>query len=295
MGTCKFPSLHPCFPHLCLFLASQSLPLKTQGKEARREELAEKRFISFPEYIIANRFSAKGCVNPINDVCEGGFPVSSLRLPQGSLLAPLSRNKSTGTAFMMADQDDFRVKQGSWNDDIRELSICVLSSILLRDWFNQIKKLFSQLPLWHLAMQIILFFVCTNDIFLQTLASMLEINVVQPAIDHLKIIVCRCTGSQCSSSPCRCNLSMKPRPCPRAPTMFWLIVPVRTGHLGLPVILHITHICPNKGTAMREDVQVHRSAYITSTHGHTQTHTHGHEHTQRHTNKSSSTAQPHVW
>lgn len=141
MGTCKFPSLHPCFPHLCLFLASQSLPLKTQGKEARREELAEKRFISFPEYIIANRFSAKGCVNPINDVCEGGFPVSSLRPPQGSLLAPLSRNKSTGTAFMMADQDDFRVKQGSWNDDIRELSICVLSSILLRDWFNQIKKI----------------------------------------------------------------------------------------------------------------------------------------------------------
>lgn len=74
--------------------------------------------------------------------------------------------------------------------------------------------------------------------------SVLEINVVQPAIDHLKITVCRCAGSQCSSSPCRCNLGMEPHP--RAPTMFWLIVPVSPGHLALPVILHITHIHTKK-------------------------------------------------
>lgn len=113
--------------------------------------------------------------------------------------------------------------------------------------------------------------------------SVLEINVVQPAIDHLKITVCRCAGSQCSSSPCRCNLGMEPHP--RAPTMFWLIVPVSPGHLALPVILHITHIHTNKRHTLAGThvlAQVNRGGY--STYGYTQTHRH--QHTERHTNKN---------
>lgn len=111
--------------------------------------------------------------------------------------------------------------------------------------------------------------------------SVLEINVVQPAIDHLKITVCRCAGSQCSSSPCRCNLGMEPHP--RAPTMFWLIVPVSPGHLALPVILHITHIHTKKRHTLAGThvlAQVNRGGY--STYGYTP----AHQHTERHTNKN---------
>lgn len=84
---------------------------------------------------------------------------------------------------------------------------------------------------------------------MQTLGTLL-------AIHQVKITVYRCTVSQCCSSPCRCNLSVKP--CPRAPTMFWLIVPVSPGHLGLPVILHITHICPNKRHTVTEGMRTFR-------------------------------------
>lgn len=110
--------------------------------------------------------------------------------------------------------------------------------------------------------------------------SVLEINVVQPAIDHLKITVCRCAGSQCSSSPCRCNLGMEPHP--RAPTMFWLIVPVSPGHLDLPVILHITHIHTKKRHTLAGThvlAQVNRGGY--STYGYTQTPAHRKTHKQK--------------
>ncbi len=123
---------------------------------------------------------------------------------------------------------------------------------------------------------------------MQTLASLLEINVVQAAIDHLKIIVCRCTGSQCSSSPCRCNLSVKPRPRPRAPTMFWLIVPVRPGHLGLPVILHITHICPNKGALSQRCTRTYRYTEVRTLQVHMQV-THRPTHTVTGTHKDTQT------
>lgn len=91
---------------------------------------------------------------------------------------------------------------------------------------------------------------------MQTLASTVKINGTLLAIHQLKITVYRCTVSQHCSSPCRCNLSMKS--CPRAPTMFWLIVPVSSGHLGLPVILHITHICPNKRHTVTEGMRTLR-------------------------------------
>lgn len=41
--------------------------------------------------------------------------------PLWSLLAPRSRNKLTGAAFMMADQNDMWFKQGSSNDQVTEL------------------------------------------------------------------------------------------------------------------------------------------------------------------------------
>lgn len=105
---------------------------------------------------------------------------------------------------------------------------------------------------------------------MQTLASLLKINEVQPAIHQSKITVYRCTVSQCSSSPCRCNLSMKLRP--RAPTMFWLIVPVSVGHLGLPVILHITHICPNKRHTLTEGMRTFRYTKVHTLQVHIVTH-----------------------
>lgn len=99
--------------------------------------------------------------------------------------------------------------------------------------------------------------------------------IVRPAIDHLKTIVYRRTGPQWSSSPCRCNLSMQSRPRSRAPTMFLLIISVRLGHVRPPVILYITHICPNKGahlcTWTMFKVQI----------GHSQTQRHGHYSTHK--------------
>jgi len=101
------------------------------------------------------------------------------------------------------------------------------------------------------------------------------INVSQPAGDNIKIILCRCSRSQCSLGLCRCNLSVEPRP--GAPAVFWLIVPVISGHLVLSDILHITSFWPNKRhtPVMHAVAQANRGAYST----------HGDQHTQRCTNK----------
>lgn len=69
-------------------------------------------------------------------------------------------------------------------------------------------------------------------------------------------------------------------------TMFWLIVPVSPGHLGLPVSLHITHICPNKGAHSQQYTRTYRYTEVRTLKVHMVTHWHGHWHTQRHTNKN---------
>lgn len=202
---------------------------------------------------------------------------------------------------MMADRNNFRVKRWSWSKEIKQGNwhvphVCIIAIFSVKglNLLTQLCGIYSDsfvfclhkwdnLSFWVFSLweNIFLYFGWTEPLAvqpttMQTLASLPEINVVQPAIDHLRIIVCRCTGSQCSSSPCRCNLSMRPRPRPRAPTMFWLIVPVSLGHLGLHVVLHITHICPNKGAHSQQCTGTRRCVHYKYTWSHTETHRRGH-------------------
>lgn len=95
---------------------------------------------------------------------------------------------------------------------------------------------------------------------MQTVASLLAINVVQPAIDHLNIIADRCTRSQCSSSPCRCNLSM------RSKSTNNVLINCSCQFRSFRSTCYSAYYSylPQQRrtlTAMQEDVQVHRSAY----------------------------------
>lgn len=113
------------------------------------------------------------------------------------------------------------------------------------------------------------------------------------AIDHLKITVWKCTGSQWRTSPCRCKLGMRPRP--RAATMFWLIVPVRAGHF-IPTCTSAYHpyVPQQTGahTATPMRVAAHAQRGALSAHGHTQTHSRGHHKSTQ--TKTPSSARPHV-
>lgn len=152
----------------------------------------------------------------------------------------------------------------------------IISFILLDKLINKSVIKFSLLyTVWNIFEQMI---------YLSNPCKHMLLCLKQTSSSQLRIIersVCirRCAASHRSSGPCRCNRSVKPWPRPSAPTMLWLIVPVSTGHLGLPAILHITHICANirdKLTEMHEDIQVHRCVYILSSQSRTWTHRHDH-------------------